>query len=451
MSKVCVPPNPNYIAEVVVLLTSLGAKRSELNAGRLACDILEVKRAHRKVIDLNMDARAGLENGEDQAIERLEARNEAVRNEAGELPLPQIFVDGSYVGSTETLQALEDDGLLGRILRRQLCLRCHQRKASDSMTCPSCGAMFEEVLPNNMTIQEELRRYYGKYSREDQDEEDTDSGSEAGERLTAYESALEVPLVPARPPAWERAKKAATAKAAARLRGRSKMATDSWFEEMPSDSWQQNWEETEGWSNSWPDSYDATPDATPAAVADNETVHEAAVPGTTSPKAASSAAAPTPLPELQGHVWKKSPNQLRLFSYEKRYFVLRDMQFCWWKSKNDALSDGTAGRGKLCKGFIDMTAGPVEVQLMLGNESTFSLRPPNGTWAPGAIAKGDSGREFTLDVTNLEHSRDTWVGAIREHIIRAKQVAPKSVSSVAADLSFYKAVGLPAPDGGFHK
>lgn len=38
-----VQPEVRYVAEVVVLVTSLGAKRTEFNAGKRARDLLEVK------------------------------------------------------------------------------------------------------------------------------------------------------------------------------------------------------------------------------------------------------------------------------------------------------------------------------------------------------------------------------------------------------------------------
>eukprot|EP00971_Amphidinium_carterae_P145293 2878891-Amphidinium_carterae.1 len=44
-----VPPDTDYVAEVVVLLTTLGAKRTEYSAGKYARDLLEIKRVHHKI------------------------------------------------------------------------------------------------------------------------------------------------------------------------------------------------------------------------------------------------------------------------------------------------------------------------------------------------------------------------------------------------------------------
>lgn len=124
---------------------------------------------------MNMDARAGRERGEDEALQHLKRRKELESRK-----LPQVFIDGCCAGGVIDLQGLENDGVLGRVLRRQLCLKCQQPKHTGDMTCGACGATFEEVLPNDMLIQEEL----DKYTEFQMD--DTDSGDEADARYSAY-------------------------------------------------------------------------------------------------------------------------------------------------------------------------------------------------------------------------------------------------------------------------
>lgn len=51
-------PDEKFTAEVLVLITTLGAKKTEFNAGRRVRDFLECKRVHHKIIDFNRDARA---------------------------------------------------------------------------------------------------------------------------------------------------------------------------------------------------------------------------------------------------------------------------------------------------------------------------------------------------------------------------------------------------------
>jgi len=388
-------------------LTSLGAKRSELNAGRLACDLLEIKRAHRKVIDFNMDARAGRDAGEDVAIERLEAKNRNLRAEAGDLPLPQIFVDGIYLGDTAKLQSLEDDGLLGRILRRQMCVKCLRRKSMDSMYCRFCRLDFEEVLHGHMMIEDELVQYYGTYTDEDRQEEESDSGDDADDRFAAYEAALEASTRPAPP------KKITVRRTGHTVR---KGKGDIMFEER------QRLAALEG--------------SAPETLVDGQRASELQF-----------SRDPSALPELQGYLWKKSPNQLRFRSFSKRYAILRGMQLYWWKDKKDASDDKGLGDGPLCKGFVDFSAGPVELQPMLENSSTFTLMPSGGQWARGAIRKGDRdpSRTFTFDTTGCEYGREVWVGALTKHI-RSASCRRADRTTVVPDDDFYAAVGLPIPD-----
>uniref|UniRef100_A0A7S4W504 Calponin-homology (CH) domain-containing protein n=1 Tax=Alexandrium monilatum TaxID=311494 RepID=A0A7S4W504_9DINO len=181
---VAVPPNPNYVAEVVVLLTSLGVDRKQKKESNQICDLLEIKRVHRKVIDMNKDTHCGNDDGQSEATERL-----MNRKELESWKLPQVFIDGCFAGDVPQLQNLEDDGVLGRILRRQLCLKCHSPKDSSHMTCPVCGAEFEEVMQKHRPIEEELERLHGKYTDEDRADESSDSGDEAGERFNSYVSA----------------------------------------------------------------------------------------------------------------------------------------------------------------------------------------------------------------------------------------------------------------------
>jgi len=382
----------------------MGAKRSELNAGRLACDLLEIKRVHRKVIDFNMDARAGRDAGEDVAIEKLEAKNRNLRAEAGDLPLPQIFVDGVYLGDTAKLQSLEDDGLLGRILRRQMCVKCLRRKSGDSMYCRFCRLDFEEVLQGHMTIEDDLMQYYGTYTDEDRQEEESDSGDDADDRFTAYEAALEESKRPAPP------KKITVRRTGHTVR---KGKGDIMFEER------QRLAALEG--------------IAPELLADGHRASEVVL-----------SQDPSALPELQGYLWKKSPNQLRFRSFSKRYIILRGMKLYWWKSKQDASDDKGLGDGPLCKGFLDFAAGPVELKPMLENSSTFTLMPSGGLFVAGAIRKGDPARPFTFDTTGCEYGREVWVEALTKHL-RSASCRQSERITVVPDDDFYAAVGLPIP------
>ena len=74
-----VRPHSQYVAETVVLLTSMRSKRTEYNACKAAIDLLETKAVHRKVLDLNKDAQAGTEQYVASALARLAETDQLVR------------------------------------------------------------------------------------------------------------------------------------------------------------------------------------------------------------------------------------------------------------------------------------------------------------------------------------------------------------------------------------
>jgi glutaredoxin len=175
-TPVRVSPDPKYIAEVVVLLTTLGAKRTEFNAGKRARDLLEIKRVHHKIIDFNRDARqAGTGEAENQAIQKLMAQGKLQTSENKDLTLPQIFIDGTFVGDATELQGLEDDGLLDAILTRRACIKCNDsRRTPETTKCISCWESFEEILPGMMTIEQLLQELamMGECDFDDYDEDE---------------------------------------------------------------------------------------------------------------------------------------------------------------------------------------------------------------------------------------------------------------------------------------
>lgn len=154
-----VTPDPKYGAEVVVLLTTLGAKRTEFNAGKRVRDLLEIKKVHHKVVDFNRDARqAGSGEAENQAIQKLMVLGKLQTGENDDLILPQIFIDGQYIGDAVELQGLEDDGFLEGILLRKQCMKCHDKKrVPEAKECSCCWEKFEEILPGRMTLEQTLQ------------------------------------------------------------------------------------------------------------------------------------------------------------------------------------------------------------------------------------------------------------------------------------------------------
>lgn len=189
MALVRVPPDPKYTAEVLVLFTSLQAKRCEYNAGKRCLDLLEIKRAHFKPIDFNRDTRmAGDDSGkaENMAVQKLFKQNKLKLSEEGDLILPQIFIDGNPVGSFEDLQILEDDDKLTDILLR----KDKEWKG-------------EEILPEMMTIEAKIRaiaQAEGDFSDDEEEEElelhegEYSETDESGESRGEQEDARPQPL-----------------------------------------------------------------------------------------------------------------------------------------------------------------------------------------------------------------------------------------------------------------
>mmetsp|Transcript_30188 Transcript_30188/g.80439 ORF Transcript_30188/g.80439 Transcript_30188/m.80439 type:complete len:188 (+) Transcript_30188:126-689(+) len=162
--SVRVQPDPRYIAEVVVLVTTLRAKRTEYNACKRVKDLLEIKRVHFKPIDFNRDARqAGSGESEQIAIKRLLEQGKLKTGENDELILPQVFIDGFSVGGIDDLQEKEDDDTLDALLLR----RDPTRKV-------------DEILPGMMTIEQALQEFCIQ-GREEEGDWDDDEEYESGE------------------------------------------------------------------------------------------------------------------------------------------------------------------------------------------------------------------------------------------------------------------------------
>ena len=144
-----VPPKPDYKAEVVVLITSLGVKRKEYNASRQAMEMLEIFRSHFKVIDFNIDTGsdefgAGGSKPDLDTVRRLYQSHRVVQDsEDGMISLPQILVDGVNIGNHVSLQSLMDDGILDGILKQETCPHCFEERSGEY--CFKCKTLFQIV------------------------------------------------------------------------------------------------------------------------------------------------------------------------------------------------------------------------------------------------------------------------------------------------------------------
>ena len=179
-----VPPLPEYTAEVVLLITSLGVKRKEFNTSRQAMDLLEILRAHFKVIDFNIDTGGdefGAGSKPDLDTVRRLYQSHRIKQSAndGMISLPQIIIDGVNIGDHLALQALADDGLLSGILKQEICAHCLKDRSGEEY-CYECKTLFQQVMPRRQTFEDlsaRLRRQripFKKHIIEDEDEEEED-------------------------------------------------------------------------------------------------------------------------------------------------------------------------------------------------------------------------------------------------------------------------------------
>lgn len=194
--KIQVPPSRDYTAEVVVVVTTLRSNRREFTDGRDARDLLEIKRAHCKVIDSNKDTWVGVGDAQRCAFDKLKEENK-LQYDYGEMFFPQIFIDGNYIGGATELQELEDTELLEAFLLRTACPTCRAPRQQDTTNCKICGTDFSEILPDAQTIDEALEVFDEESSAEDEDEEDNDDEDEevdeSGDEQFEEDKLLEAP------------------------------------------------------------------------------------------------------------------------------------------------------------------------------------------------------------------------------------------------------------------
>jgi hypothetical protein len=174
-----VPPLPEFTAEVILLITSLGVKRKEYNTSRQAVDLLETVRCHFKVIDFNIDT--GTDAGSAgskpdlEVVRRLYQSHRVKQDKAdGMISLPQVIIDGVNIGDHTALQALEDDGFLEAILRQSLCPNCLSDRNGEY--CYTCKTLFQDMMPKRQTREELMSRLrHQRIAFVEEDKEDVES------------------------------------------------------------------------------------------------------------------------------------------------------------------------------------------------------------------------------------------------------------------------------------
>mmetsp|Transcript_85791 Transcript_85791/g.195571 ORF Transcript_85791/g.195571 Transcript_85791/m.195571 type:complete len:194 (-) Transcript_85791:258-839(-) len=167
-------PDEGYTAEVVLIVTSLGAKRQQHMASRRAADLLEIKRCHYKVIDVNKDTGPNTDAEKACLVALKDGGKLKAPEDTGDAEtadafhLPQVFIDGHNMGDDTDLQNLEDDGLLSDILTRNKCPSCNKAEQRTEASC-ACGNL-RELLAGLQSLQDQY-----EYICMGDDEEDTET------------------------------------------------------------------------------------------------------------------------------------------------------------------------------------------------------------------------------------------------------------------------------------
>ncbi|KAF4739847.1 hypothetical protein FOZ62_003713 [Perkinsus olseni] len=167
-----VAPRLEYTAEVIVLITTLGVNRREYLDSKRIRDHLKVFGAHHKVIDMNRDSAVDFiflgQRRESATVERTDRHVEVVRNlhrsrrihlaADGSPSVPQVFIDGCNIGDANSLQDLDDRGLLAVLLRREVCPSCLAKRSRTTLPyhCRKCNIEMKEYMPGYQTIEEAM-------------------------------------------------------------------------------------------------------------------------------------------------------------------------------------------------------------------------------------------------------------------------------------------------------
>lgn len=120
---------------------------------------------------------------------------------------------------------------------------------------------------------------------------------------------------------------------------------------------------------------------------------------------------PMPAP-LSGKLKKKSGGGwLGLKGWDERYVVVKKMKLYYWKSEQAMKAAKSEAQG-----ILELASTACQVLPHHGEAHLFTIRPKGGVWLEGSFKGADAGREFVFDASKSEHTRDTWVRTITEHL-----------------------------------
>lgn len=150
------PPYTGTTAEVVALVTSLGAGRKQFFGSKRAMHLLDCKGVAYYSIDANKDVGS---DRLDNALIQSWGEAQILQNDGNTILIPQVLIDGVSIGGWSDLQDLEEDGDLDWILARALCPNCLVEKSPNAESCATCGVLFQELIPIEAVEQKLVLRW----------------------------------------------------------------------------------------------------------------------------------------------------------------------------------------------------------------------------------------------------------------------------------------------------
>lgn len=146
-------PDTGEVAEIILVTTSLGSIRRQFFSSQRLKNFLDCKGVVYIIIDSNRDT-SSAKNLKDielfkewKANRILKVTEETEFNPEPEIIIPQVLVDGVFVGDETVLQDFEEDGDLDWIFSRAACPACLHEKPPDAPSCPSCGVTYRALIP----------------------------------------------------------------------------------------------------------------------------------------------------------------------------------------------------------------------------------------------------------------------------------------------------------------
>eukprot|EP00922_Rhytidocystis_sp_ex-Travisia-forbesii_P014797 GHVS01022138.1.p2 GENE.GHVS01022138.1~~GHVS01022138.1.p2 ORF type:complete len:253 (+),score=46.90 GHVS01022138.1:88-846(+) len=158
------------LAEVILVMTSLGSSRRSFYSSKRAQNLLDCKDVVYFLIDSNRDMSTARDLKDSELIDDWRSkkllmasdseRKSGAGETSGSVVIPQVLVDGVVIGSETALQDLEEDGDLEWIFARAACPSCLHEKPSVCSECPSCGIQFCSMIPQDFVDSGQVTQVY---------------------------------------------------------------------------------------------------------------------------------------------------------------------------------------------------------------------------------------------------------------------------------------------------